>query len=86
MVLGHEGGGVVAAVGDGVRQARDHVVFAFVRLRRCVPCLSGRAAPAPPVQASVASSLISGRRLFSHRDGEAVHQQLASPAWQTTPS
>jgi S-(hydroxymethyl)glutathione dehydrogenase/alcohol dehydrogenase len=44
-VLGHEGGGVVEAVGPGVRSLEpgDHVVTLFApQCRECVHCLSGK--------------------------------------------
>ena len=44
-VLGHEGAGVVEAVGDGVTSVRpgDHVVTLFSpQCRECVHCLSDR--------------------------------------------
>jgi S-(hydroxymethyl)glutathione dehydrogenase/alcohol dehydrogenase len=46
LVLGHEGAGIVEAVGDGVRDVRpgDHVVLSwFAPCRRCRACASGRA-------------------------------------------
>lgn len=45
-VMGHEGAGVVEAIGDGVQDVRigDHVVLSwFYPCRRCTACLSGRA-------------------------------------------
>lgn len=45
-VMGHEGAGVVEAIGDGVQdvQVGDHVVLSwFYPCRRCTACLSGRA-------------------------------------------
>lgn len=45
-VMGHEGAGVVEAIGDGVQdvQVGDHVVLSwFYPCRRCIACLSGRA-------------------------------------------
>lgn len=46
LVLGHEGAGVVEAVGDGVRSLApgDHVVLAFGHCGRCDGCKSGRPA------------------------------------------
>ena len=49
MVLGHEGAGVVVAVGDGVNRyaVGDHVVSSFVSMcGRCHYCQTGR--PHPP--------------------------------------
>jgi S-(hydroxymethyl)glutathione dehydrogenase/alcohol dehydrogenase len=45
IVLGHEGAGVVEAVGEGVRDVRpgDHVVLAWLApCRRCAACAGGR--------------------------------------------
>lgn len=43
-VLGHEGGGVVEAVGSAVTglEAGDHVVMSFDNCGHCRPCLQGR--------------------------------------------
>ena len=45
-VLGHEGAGVVEAVGSAVEkvQAGDHVAISFLACRRCRPCLDGEIA------------------------------------------
>ena len=45
LVLGHEGAGIVEAVGEGVRElsAGDHVVFSFVYMcGKCRFCVAGR--------------------------------------------
>lgn len=43
VVLGHEGAGVVEAVGDAVQKVRpgDHVALSFQPCTRCRPCLDG---------------------------------------------
>src|SRR3954447_1650264 len=47
IVLGHEGAGVVEAVGRGASSSvavGDHVVLSFASCRRCQHCLSGHPA------------------------------------------
>jgi aryl-alcohol dehydrogenase len=43
IVLGHEGAGIVEAVGSAVRKVRpgDHVALSFLHCGRCRPCLDG---------------------------------------------
>lgn len=73
MVLGHEGAGVVEAVGEGVTRLAvgDHIVTVFVPgCGRCAPCLHDRPALCEPgAQANGAGTLLSGvRRLHRGRD------------------
>lgn len=66
MALGHEGAGVVEAVGEGVKDLRqgDHVVTCFVPgCGCCTPCRRGRPALCEPgMRANVAGTLLSGAR------------------------
>lgn len=59
-VLGHEGAGVVEAVGTAVRSVRpgDHVVLSFASCGRCAACDDGR----PPYCESGRTLNFSGRR------------------------
>src|SRR3954464_5996798 len=43
-VLGHEGGGVVEEVGEGVTKVSpgDHVVLSYLSCGKCVPCKKGK--------------------------------------------
>jgi alcohol dehydrogenase len=83
MALGHEGAGVVAAVGEGVTALApgDHVVTAFVAAcGHCAPCTRGRPALCEPgMSANVAGTLLSGARRL-HR-GAAVHHHLGVSAF-----
>ncbi|MBM3558457.1 MAG: zinc-binding dehydrogenase, partial [Alphaproteobacteria bacterium] len=71
MVLGHEGAGVVEAVGTGVAPddlaVDDHVVMVFVPgCGACVPCMEGRPALCTAAaKANVAGTLITGARRLS---------------------
>ncbi|MGE0254488.1 MAG: zinc-dependent alcohol dehydrogenase family protein [Alphaproteobacteria bacterium] len=71
MVLGHEGAGVVEAVGTGIGPddlaPGDHVVMVFVPgCGACVPCMEGRPALCTAAaKANVAGTLITGARRLS---------------------
>ncbi len=79
MVLGHEGSGVVEAVGPGVDELRvgDHVVYVFVpSCGRCVPCAEGRPALCEPgAKAAVAGTLLSGERRIL-LNGKPINHQV----------
>ncbi|MFI6999319.1 NAD(P)-dependent alcohol dehydrogenase [Nocardia sp. NPDC050175] len=74
-VLGHEGAGVVEAVGAGVTKvaAGDRVLMSFTSCGQCVPCLTGR-----PVQCVhwPALNLLGGSRL----DGSATVRRRTGEA------
>jgi Zn-dependent alcohol dehydrogenase len=80
MVLGHEGAGVVDAVGEGVAgvQAGDHVVFCLVAsCGVCEACRSGhRTLCGPAGTASVAGNLATGTRRLRADDGTALQHGL----------
>ncbi len=79
MVLGHEGSGVVEAVGPGVDelQVGDHVVYVFVpSCGHCLPCAEGRPALCEPgAAAAVAGTLLSGERRI-RLGGELINHQV----------
>lgn len=79
MVLGHEGAGVVEALGPGVTDLAvgDHVVTVFVpSCGACEPCMSGRPALCEPgAAANGAGTLLSGERRLSC-GGAHVHHHL----------
>jgi aryl-alcohol dehydrogenase len=60
-VFGHEGAGVVEAVGKSVTKVKagDHVVMTFMSCGRCVSCLNGK----PPYCTSLYELNLSGGRL-----------------------
>lgn len=76
MALGHEGAGVVKAVGAGVTRLApgDHVVTVFVPgCGHCGPCLHDRPALCEPgAAANGAGTLLSGARRL-HRGGDLNH-------------
>ena len=84
MALGHEGAGVVEALGDGVLDLKvgDHVVTAFVpSCGHCEPCMIGRPALCEPGAASNAAGTLlrGGRRI--HRTGGDLHHHLGISAF-----
>ncbi len=80
MVLGHEGAGVVDAVGDGVDHVAvgDHVVFSLVApCGRCAACRAGRRTLCEPVGArSVAGVLGDGSSRLTADDGTVLQHGL----------
>ena len=79
MVLGHEGSGVVAAIGEGVENFKigDHVVFVFVpSCGKCIPCKEGRPALCEPgLAAGGAGTLLSGEKRF-RLNGDFINHQV----------
>lgn len=81
-VLGHEGAGVVAAVGEGVRRIKvgDHVVLSWVpNCGYCRYCESGRpnlCSTAMP--ALLAGTLVSGARRLSYQGEPLYHYSFLS--------
>jgi Zn-dependent alcohol dehydrogenase len=80
MVLGHEGAGVVEAVGGGVSglETGDHVVFCLVAsCGLCPACRSGRRTLCEPVgQSSFAGTLLDGSSRLRGADGAALQHGL----------
>jgi Zn-dependent alcohol dehydrogenase len=80
MVLGHEGAGVVAEVGDGVEHVApgDHVAFSFVpACGACRACLAGRPNLCEPAGAAgFAGTLLDGTSRLSLPDGTALQHGL----------
>ena len=80
MVLGHEGAGVVEAVGDEVTGVApgDHVVFCMVAsCGQCRSCRSGRPTLCEPVgRQSVAGHLGDGSSRLRARDGTVLQHGL----------
>jgi Zn-dependent alcohol dehydrogenase len=79
MVLGHEGAGVVEAVGEGVTHVRpgDHVALSFVpACRECRSCRAGRPNLCEPAgRASFTGTLLDGTSRLS-LDGEPLQHGL----------
>jgi len=78
LVLGHEGAGVVEAVGPAVRDVRpgDRVVLAwYAPCRRCRQCAAGRAWLCTGTRA-LENVLPDGRATFADAAGAAVHAYL----------
>jgi alcohol dehydrogenase len=84
MALGHEGAGVVEALGPDVTDLAvgDHVVTSFVpSCGHCQPCASGRPALCEPALASnSAGTLLSGSRRL-HRGDAVVQHHLGVSAF-----
>jgi S-(hydroxymethyl)glutathione dehydrogenase / alcohol dehydrogenase len=80
MVLGHEGAGVVEAVGADVvgLAPSDHVVLSLVpSCGRCAACRSGRRTLCEPVGAhSLAGTLLDGTSRLRGADGETLQHGL----------
>jgi alcohol dehydrogenase len=80
MALGHEGAGIVEAVGAGVSDLvpGDHVVTVFVpSCGTCPPCAEGRPALCEPgAAANGAGTLVDGHIRLRRRDGTPVHHHL----------
>lgn len=80
MVLGHEGAGVVEAVGEGVTHVRagDHVALCFVpACRECRACRAGKPNLCEPAGAnSVAGTLMDGTSRLRGRDGTTLQHGL----------
>jgi S-(hydroxymethyl)glutathione dehydrogenase/alcohol dehydrogenase len=80
MVLGHEGAGVVEAVGEGVTHVApgDHVAFSIVpSCRRCEECRAGRLTLCLPAgEAGPRGVLMDGTSRLSLPDGTALQHAL----------
>ncbi len=79
VVMGHEGAGVVEAVGEGVRgvEVGDHVVLSwFYACGRCAHCLAGRAWACSGTRAGECV-MDDGTRRFRRAGGEEVYTYLA---------
>jgi S-(hydroxymethyl)glutathione dehydrogenase/alcohol dehydrogenase len=80
MVLGHEGAGVVEAVGDGIEHVApgDHVAFCFVpACRECRSCLAGRPNLCEPAALnSLRGMLMDGTSRLRDTAGEELQHGL----------
>lgn len=86
MVLGHEGAGIVEAVGEGVRDLApgDRVVFVFVpSCGHCPPCQSGRPALCEPGAAANGRGELLGGGTRLSRDGRPVHHMTGVASFAT---
>ncbi|MCC6495784.1 MAG: zinc-binding dehydrogenase [Propionibacteriaceae bacterium] len=76
LVLGHEGAGVVEAVGSGVTslQIGDHVILSWSpACGRCLQCLVGRPALCHAIQETAYRNLMADGTTRLHRDDVDVH-------------
>jgi len=76
MVLGHEGAGVVEAVGEGIEDLipGDHVVFVFVpSCGHCGPCQAGRPALCEPGATANGRGELLGGGMRLSRNGQPVY-------------
>ena len=81
VVLGHEGGGVVEALGDGVTSVAvgDHVIPLYTpECRRCAFCLSGKTNLCQAIRATQGQGLMpDGTSRFSHQ-GRPIHHYMGT--------
>jgi S-(hydroxymethyl)glutathione dehydrogenase / alcohol dehydrogenase len=80
-VLGHEGAGIVAAVGAGVSELRpgDHVILSWLPYcGRCRFCLSGRAVLCDDLGWSDAGTMTDGTTRFSKAGRRILHSTSSS--------
>ncbi|MCY7353982.1 MAG: S-(hydroxymethyl)glutathione dehydrogenase/class III alcohol dehydrogenase [Lysobacter sp.] len=79
VVLGHEGGGIVEAVGDGVSSVKvgDHVIPLYTaECRECKFCKSGKTNLCQAVRATQGKGLMpDGSTRFSH-NGQPIHHYM----------
>jgi S-(hydroxymethyl)glutathione dehydrogenase/alcohol dehydrogenase len=79
MVLGHEGAGVVAAVGEGVDRVApgDHVAFSFVpACRACRFCRAGRPNLCEPAARSALAGVLFDGTSRLHANGDRLQHAL----------
>ena len=82
-VLGHEGAGVVEAVGEGVGSLRvgDHVVLSWApSCGECVDCSRGRPARCLALNRAIAASTLLDGTTGISMNGEQVHRGTATGA------
>jgi S-(hydroxymethyl)glutathione dehydrogenase / alcohol dehydrogenase len=75
-VLGHEGAGVVEAVGPGVTEVAegDHVILSWLpSCGRCFYCAAGRGVLCEVAMADMFAGTLPGGSLALSRDGQALH-------------
>ena len=79
VVLGHEGGGIVVEVGEGVTGVKpgDHVIPLYTaECRKCKFCLSGKTNLCQAVRATQGRGVMpDGTSRFSH-DGQPIHHYM----------
>jgi S-(hydroxymethyl)glutathione dehydrogenase / alcohol dehydrogenase len=81
MVLGHEGAGVVEAVGDGVASVApgDAVVISWApACGECVACRSGRRQACEPLRAAISAGTLPDGTTKLSLDGEPVYRMTAT--------
>jgi S-(hydroxymethyl)glutathione dehydrogenase / alcohol dehydrogenase len=83
MVLGHEGAGVVEAVGGAVSSVRpgDRVVLSWApSCGECADCVRGRPAACVPLHRAIGAGTLVGGRTGMSLDGETVYRGTATGA------
>ena len=80
-VLGHEGGGVVEEVGEGVTSVApgDHVIPLYTpECRRCSYCLSGKTNLCQAIRATQGRGLMPDGTSRFARDGQTIHHYMGT--------
>src|SRR5690606_12176540 len=86
MVLGHEGAGVVEALGEGVSDlvVGEHVVFVFVpSCGHCEPCQAGRPALCEPGAVANGKGEMLGGGTRLSRNGQPVSHMTGVSSYAT---
>ena len=80
MVLGHEGAGVIEAVGDGVggHAPGDRVLLSWApSCGECLPCRTGRPVACAPLRAGVSAGTLPDGTTRMSADGRTVYRMTA---------
>jgi len=80
MVLGHEGAGVIEAVGDGVEghAPGDRVLLSWApSCGECLPCRTGRPVACAPLRAGVSAGTLPDGTTRMSADGRTVYRMTA---------
>lgn len=87
-ILGHEGAGIVRAVGPGVTSVKqdDHVIPLYTpECRQCKSCLSGKTNLCTAIRATQGKGLMpDGTSRFSYKGQQIFHYWAARPS-RTSP-
>ncbi|RFA31404.1 S-(hydroxymethyl)glutathione dehydrogenase/class III alcohol dehydrogenase [Alkalilimnicola ehrlichii] len=80
-ILGHEGGGIVEAVGDGVRSVAvgDHVIPLYTpECGKCKFCLSGKTNLCQSIRATQGKGVMPDGTSRFYQDGKPIHHYMGT--------